>query len=123
MVTLWETDEETEQDLQIKIHDLLFRLGVTANYKGFYQMAYALRLCVEDQERLLLVTKWIYPDVAHHYRTNWRAVERNLRTVNRIIWSKNRGLLEELAGQHFERRPRIAQLLAVTTYILKHSGK
>ena len=57
--------------------DLLYQLGISANYKGFFHAAYAVSLCMERQDRLLLVTKWLYPDVAKRYRTNWKAVERN----------------------------------------------
>ena len=56
--------------------DLLYQLGISANYKGFFHAAYAVSLCMERQDRLLLVTKWLYPDVAKRYRTNWKAVER-----------------------------------------------
>lgn len=47
--------------------DLLYSLGVTANYKGFLHTTYAVSLCMERQDRLLLVTKWLYPDVARRY--------------------------------------------------------
>ena len=77
--------------------DLLYSLGVTANYKGFLHTTYAVSLCMERQDRLLLVTKWLYPDVARRYGTNWKAVERNIRTVSRIAWIRNRVLLESLA--------------------------
>ena len=58
---------------------MLCRLGATANYRGFSYTAYAVLLCVQQQDRLLLVTKWLYPDVAKRYGTNWKAVERNIR--------------------------------------------
>ena len=54
--------------------DLLYSLGVSANYKGFFHAAYAVSLCMERQDRLLLVTKCLYPDVAKQYGTNWKAV-------------------------------------------------
>lgn len=95
------------------IYDLLYRLGVTANYTGFFHTAYAVALCIERPERLLLVTKWLYPEVAKQYTTNWKAVERNIRMVGSIIWRENRPLLEELAHRHLERKPRNAQLLAI----------
>ena len=95
------------------IYDLLYSLGVTANYTGFFYTAYAVLLCVEQPDRLLLVTKWLYPKVAKQYRTNWKAVERNIRTVNCIIWRESRPLLEELAHRHLEQKPRNAQMLAI----------
>ena len=95
------------------IYDLLYRLGATANYTGFFHTAYAISLCVEQPDRLLLVTKWLYPEVAKQYRTNWKAVERNIRTVSCIIWREGRPLLEELAHRHLEQKPRNTQMLAI----------
>lgn len=95
------------------IYDLLYRLGATANYTGFFHTAYAVSLCVEQPDRLLLVTKWLYPEVAKRYGTNWKAVERNIRTVSCIIWREGRPLLEELAHRQLERKPRNTQLLAI----------
>ena len=44
-------------DRSIRFYDLLYQLGVTANYTGFLLMAYAVSLCVEQPDRLLLATK------------------------------------------------------------------
>ena len=41
--------------------DLLYKLGVTSNYTDFFHTAYAISLCMERQERLILATKWLYP--------------------------------------------------------------
>lgn len=98
---------------QPEVYDLLYQLGVTANYTGFFHTAYAISLCVEQPDRLLLVTKWLYPEVAKQYGTNWKAVERNIRTVSCIIWREGRPLLEELAHRHLEQKPRNAQMLAI----------
>lgn len=99
-----------------EIYALLHRLGVTANYTGFFHTAYAVRLCAEQPERLLLVTKWVYPDVAKRYKTNWKAVERNIRTAGGVIWEKGRRDLERLAGRELARKPCTAQLLAILSY-------
>lgn len=72
----------------MEIYELLYRLGVTANYTGFFYTAYAVQLCAEHPDRLMLVTKWVYPDVAKRYRTNWKAVERNIRTAGNVIWRR-----------------------------------
>lgn len=36
---------------------LLYQLGLTANYRGFFYVSYAIELSTEKEERLLLVTK------------------------------------------------------------------
>ena len=106
-------------DLYRSIQDLLHRLGVTANYTGFFQTALAVHLCVEQPERLLLVTKWVYPDVARQYKTNWKAVERNIRTVNGLVWEQSHSYLEKLAGRELLSKPSNAQLLAILVHSLR----
>ena len=96
-----------------EIYDLLYQLGVTANYTGFFHAACSVSLCAEQPDRLLLVTTWLYPEVAKQYNTNWKAVERNLRTVGCIIWRENRPLLERLARRSLTQKPSTAQLLAI----------
>ena len=93
--------------------ELLYRLGISPHYKGFFHTAYAVSLCMEQQDRLLLVTKWLYPDVAKKYGTNWKAAERNIRTASAIAWKRNRPLLESLAERHLDRRLCSAEFLAL----------
>ena len=95
------------------VYDLLYQLGVTANYTGFFHAAYAVSLCVEQPDRLLLVTKWLYPEVAKRYGTNWKAVERNIRTVITVVWEQNRAMLEGLARRPLLQRPCAAQFLSI----------
>ena len=95
------------------VYNLLYQLGVTANYTGFFHTASAVALCTEQPDRLQLVTKWLYPEVAKQYGTSWKAVERNIRTVGEIIWRENRPLLEQLACRPLPRKPCSAQLLAI----------
>lgn len=107
---MW-SHEETQPLVQI--YDALYQLGATANYIGFFHTAYAIWLCAQDQERLQLVTKWLYPDVAEHYKTNWKAVERNIRSMIAIAWDTNPERLNEYAGFRLIRRPRPAQFLSI----------
>lgn len=96
-----------------EIFELMHRLGIGSNYKGFYPTAYAVWLCVQDPERLGAVTKWLYPEVAKKYKTNWKTVERNTRTVISIIWKTNPALLEELAQYPLIKRPCPGQFLSI----------
>ena len=99
--------------------DLLYKLGVTSNYMGFPQTAYAISLCMEQQERLTLATKWLYPEVAKRFGTNWKAVERNIRMTVSRIWENNRPLLERMASRPLIHQPSASTFLAMSTqYIL-----
>ena len=100
------------------IFDLLCRLGISANYTGFFQTACAVELCRAEPERLLQVTKRVYPEVARLCGTSWNAVERNIRTACGIAWENNRHLLERLAHKPFPQKPHNAQFLAILLYSL-----
>ena len=100
------------------IFDLLCRLGISANYAGFFQTACAVELCRAEPERLLLVTKRVYPEVARQCGTSWSAVERNIRTACHIAWENNRCILERLAHKQLPRKPHNAQFLAILLYSL-----
>ncbi|MEJ8728492.1 sporulation initiation factor Spo0A C-terminal domain-containing protein [Flintibacter sp. HCN-6482] len=46
-------------------------------------------------------------------RTNWKAVERNIRTASTIAWKRNQPLLESLAKRHLDRRSCSTEFLAL----------
>ena len=98
-----------------EVRELMERLGITLNYKGFYNAVYAVCLVAEKPERLLLVTKWLYPEVARHYETTVNAVERDIRTVVGIIWRENRKALEEIFRCRITVKPTVSQFLAMIT--------
>ena len=105
-----------------EICSLLYYLGVTPDHKGFYQTASAVELYLECPGRLELVTKWLYPEVAERYQTTWGAVERNIRTVSRLGWKTNRPLLERLAHNPLEHRPRPTQLISILASSVSQRG-
>ena len=112
-------------DIGIRMEDacvLLWRLGITANYIGFFHTAYALSLCVERRERLLLATKWLYPEVAKRYDTTWKAVERNIRLTVCKAWKNNRPLLEQMACRSLPHRPSATGFLAMSAQYLSHGA-
>ena len=67
----------------------------------------------EDQERLLYVSKLLYPDIAKEYKTDWRAVEHSIRTVINILWKDNSDFLCFMAECQLSRRPAAGKFLAI----------
>lgn len=111
-----------EEDLLSgRIYDLLYYLGATANYTGFFYVAHAIRLSISEPERLTLVTKWLYPDIAKFYSTKWQNVERNIRTVIHYIWENYPGRYCEIAGLHPEQKPSSAKFLSTLTEHLRQN--
>jgi len=92
---------------------ILFQLGITPNYKGFYQMLTALEIIEDNPEALTMVTKWLYPAVAKRHQTNWRQVERSLRIVVRVAWDTNRDFLQKLSPLPVKSRPTVSQFISI----------
>ncbi len=96
-----------------EIYTLLYQLSLTANYTGFFHTAYAVHLAVQQPERLILVTKWLYPEVAKHYATTWKCVERNIRTTVDVVWDSNVERLEALARHPLSKRPSVSEFISI----------
>lgn len=104
--------EYTDRELFSNMCDLLYALGVTANYTGFYITAYAASLCARDPDMLRGITKSLYPQLGRQFNKSSAAVERNIRTVVNAAWMNNPALLERLAGRPLLRKPANAMFLA-----------
>ena len=94
-------------------YTLLMKLGVTPNYAGFFQTAFALELVRQDPDVLQMVTKCLYPAVARQFGTSWKAVERNIRSAALTAWRCNPELVSQLAGYPLTDRPKPAQFMAI----------
>lgn len=104
-----------EKEIMYDAFALLRRLGITANYEGFFHAAYSVVLAKQQPDRLLLVTKWLYPDVAKKYGTTWQCVERNIRTVIALAWERNPTYMQQLAGYPMIQKPRVGQFISILT--------
>lgn len=102
-----------------RIVAVLQELGITPNYKGFHQFAIALQLCMENPERLTLVTKLLYPDVAEQCHTKWTAVERNLRAMTDIIWKESRAWLDIASHRKLKKKPCVGQMLSILMFYIE----
>ena len=112
-----------EERTMEEINDALCRLGGTRNYMCFACTAYALWLIRREPERLSLVTKWLYPDVAKQFGTNWKAVERNIRSMVEIVWRCNSVLLEQMARHPLKEKPRASEFLAIVSGALEQINR
>lgn len=107
------------------ISDLLIRLGVRPNLKGYLFLRTAIKLCIKDREELDGITKRLYPSVARKYGSTADKVEHAIRHAIEVSWIRGDGLKqEEVFGfdARTGRRPTNAEFIArVTDYIEKMS--
>ena len=108
---MWLLDDSPEL---AKIYGALYRIGIFANYKGFFYTARAVELCAQQPERLQLITKWLYPEVAAYYHTTWQSVGRSIRTVVAVAWERNPDLISQMSlSSSLTRKPTPKQFLTL----------
>lgn len=92
---------------------LLLQLGVSDRYKGFRYAARAAALWAADPDRYQLTTKWLYPEIAKRYAVGWPSVERDLRTVIKVAWTRSPARLVQLSRGALADRPTCAQFISI----------
>lgn len=102
-----------------KLTRLLFSLGLSANYTGFYCITSAVEIASHDPRSLTMVTKCLYPQVAKQRGTNWKAVERNIRSAIDIIWRRNPLGLQQLSSCQMDTKPAAAQFISLLIFYLQ----
>ena len=100
--------------MEREIERLLYRAGVLRTYVGYNYFVEAVRLVSEDPTRHLSTCKEIYIPIAQKYHTDYRAVERNLRTV-RDIFIKNNGkkILQDMGYELWCDKPQLRDLIEI----------
>ena len=92
---------------------LLYPLGITPRYTGYYYTICAVELATTDPSHLILVTKYLYPTVAAQFSSTASRVERNLRHMAELAWRTNPQRLETMAGHPLLHRPHASQFIAI----------
>lgn len=95
------------------VQRILSHLGIGPHYTGYRYAEYALMSIQEDEDRLLSVSKTLYPDIAAHFHTTCSAVERNLRTLAEVAWRSEPELLQLMAGHPMDKRPQASKFLGM----------
>lgn len=97
-----------------QIQNLLLSLGIKSTYFGYHYLAYALDLCIQNEDYLMSVYKILYMDVAKHFHTSRYNVEHCLRTVVKHCWEHgNRALLIEIAKYPLSSRPTNSEFIDI----------
>ena len=85
-------EEETDLSLEIRVKNVLHRLGTPAHIKGYQYLTDAIILAVRDRDVLDGITKVLYPEVAKKYKSTPSRIERAIRHAIEVTW--DRGDLE-----------------------------
>lgn len=92
--------------IEKEAQNLLRNLGVNSSYIGFYYIAYGIAIAMKDPYLMVHIYKGLYVEIAIHFHTSVANVERNMRTVINMIWTKgNTQLLNKIFEKEMTSRP------------------
>lgn len=104
-----------------QIYDELQALGITANYKGYKQIALSIQFALEDESRLESVVKEIYWPVADMIGCKHCDIERNIRTASNRAWKAARPRLIAIARYELSAPPKASEFIAIISSHIKRS--
>ena len=89
-----ESQNRRVQTLDERLGSLFLTIGIPAHIKGYQFLRQAVKMVVEDPDRINRLTKELYPGIARHFGTSASKVERAIRHAIEVAW--NRGRIETL---------------------------
>jgi two-component system response regulator (stage 0 sporulation protein A) len=78
----------TESNIEVTISEIMHQIGVPAHIKGYQYLREAIKLSVDDPEKLQSITKILYPTVAKAFSTTPSRVERAIRHAIEVAWDR-----------------------------------
>ena len=76
--------------LDDRLSNIFLSLGIPAHIKGYQFLREAIKLVIEDPDRINRITKELYPAIARRFGTSSSKVERAIRHAIEVAWSRGR---------------------------------
>lgn len=106
---------------EIQINELVYSLYITPRYLGCRYLCYALELCMQNEDYLLRIWKWLYPEIAEKFNTSRSNVEHNIRTAIIAGWKKGgKNRLQELCTYKLTSIPTNNEFLCILVNYLRN---
>lgn len=94
-----EITEVKDCELERYITNIMLDVGVPAHLKGYFYLRDAIMLSGRDMAVVGSVTKLLYPAIARKFHTTDQKVERAIRSVIEVSWSRgNPNTFQEVFG-------------------------
>ena len=87
------------QTMDERIAGVFLSVGIPAHIKGYQFLREAVKMVMEDPERINRITKELYPGIARKFSTTSSKVERAIRHAIEVAWSRGRiDALDQIFG-------------------------
>lgn len=100
------------------VYGAIRKLGGSERTVGYYYAAYGIQLALEQPQRMMLITKWLQPDIARKYKTTSAAVERGIRLLIHHMWKTQTPAWQELFPDG--KRPTVSELFPIMVDYLSY---
>lgn len=88
-----------QYDLEVVVTDVIQKIGMPANIRGYRYIRTAVMECIENANCLNSITKSLYPIVAEKHETTTSRVERAIRHAISATWQKgNKNAIHSFFG-------------------------
>lgn len=101
------------------VHQVLSDLHIPPRLLGYRYLVYILERTAPEPTRLNGLTKDLYVEISKRYRTNWKAVDHDIRTAINACWERGgKEKLCEMARYQLAQRPCVTEFLGIVTIYL-----
>lgn len=115
-------DEEATK-LANRIRTELRRLCISGHLRGYHYLVYMLLQVVLDPNRLMLITKSLYPDTGYHFGVSAASVERGTRTSISNCWNRGgRDALDQMACRHLIEYPTVSEFIDIVADYIRRTS-
>lgn len=97
---------------------ILRKCKITRKYFGYYYLSDAIDIVRKNPNKVLMVTKDIYPVIAEKYCITEAAVERSIRTVIEKCWHNNKEYVEQVLGYKTAKCPSNMEFIDAVAYYI-----
>ncbi len=94
-----EVTNNKEENLEALVTNIIHEIGVPAHIKGYQYLREAIMMVVENIDMINQITKQLYPEIAHKYKTTSSRVERAIRHAIEVAWGRGKlDVMEKIFG-------------------------
>ena len=101
-----------------EVYEIIRKLGLTSKYKGYYYLAEAVNMVMEQKDEQMRITKDIYPCLSGKFKSTPSNVERDIRTAINACWKLNKKGMDEIAGHPLAYKPTNSEFIDLVAYYL-----
>ena len=85
-----EVSSNKGDNLEALVTNIIHEVGVPAHIKGYQYLREAIMMVVENIDMINQITKQLYPEIAHKYKTTSSRVERAIRHAIEVAWGRGK---------------------------------